>query len=181
MTITLASNRLRVTDGAGKERFDSNDDMFHVLDTLNGSRAIPQYVATRTESSSQNPQYQNYIETNVYTLGSCDSLCTMVRGAMKITFTSGAGSYGLPGFGWFAVGGTYTHVMQASLHSSRDGRIQLMPLRQAALYTFSTSGGVVRLTEQLHITTGGGPSNGSATLIVKPFTITYKLKLGLFT
>lgn len=165
MSVDIRSSRMVVKNPAGVTLFDSDDDLFHVLSTVNGSVAIPAYV---------HPGNVNVNLTTSYLLGSCNANCTDVLGAVK--FTLNTGEAGLAYDRWHTVmGGSILwlidgHYFVGNSPDPNGGLYQLV------VYSLRVSAGNVYLDRRLIIT-----DQSQGTYEIRSHTIQYKLKCGLYT
>lgn len=172
--LTLEAGLISIEDPTGRKIFDSGERMFHVTDTLIGSRSFGPY------SSGVN---STVLGTTSHVIGSCNASATHLIGAFKITFPGSSNPSGVPGFGWFAAGGTYIHWFDGSTFTTSGyannpavkGRINAW-----SQYTPRVAGGQFLIDEQYHIF--GYTSGGIATNYTQfQFTMDYRFKAGLLT
>lgn len=168
--LTIDAGKIEVRNPAGQIRFTTDEPMFHVTETINSSIAI---------TFPFNPATSPYVRIQSYTLASVNTAATHVFGVLQ---TSGD-SYGrLPGGTWFDAGGTYVHRQHWWANNANGTFDRAVTLQHLIHYTFRVSGGVLYLDEDARFapySTNGLQSNLPVSL--SDFTITYKLKIGLFT
>lgn len=164
MSVDIHSGRMVIRNPAGVTLFDSEDGLFHVLSTVNGSVAIPAYV---------HPGNTNANLTTSYLLGSCNANCTDVLGSVKATLNSYEA--GLSFNRWFTVmGGTILWLVDGhALLGTPDPNINI---RQLVTYSLRVSAGQVFLDRRLLISAAS-----QGTYEIRAHTIEFKLKCGLYT
>lgn len=172
--LTLEGGAITVEDTLGRRIFDSAERMFHVTDTLIGSKSFGPYVSGVGSSVSV---------TTSHVIGTCNAAATHLIGAFKITFPGSTNPAGVPGFGWFAAGGSYIHWFDGSTFTSSNlannpavkGNVNAW-----SQYTPRVAGGQFLIDELLYIF--GYTSGGLATNYTQyQFTMDYRFKAGLFT
>jgi hypothetical protein len=173
--LTLNASGMKIEDTTGRRIFDSNERMFHVTDTITGTRSIAAKSSGINASHSTN---------TTYVLGSCHAAATHLIGAFRITFPGASNPSGVPGFGWFNAGGSYIHWFDGSTCVSPSGYANnpalKIDLTVWAQYTPRVAGGQFLLDEWVHVfgfTSGGIASS----YILNAFNLQYHFKAGLFT
>jgi len=168
--LTIDGGKIEVRNAAGDIRFTTDEPMFHVTNTINSSINI---------TFPFNPATNPYIRIQSYTRESVNPAATHVFGVLQ---TSGD-SYGrLPGGTWFDAGGTYVHRQHWWTNNANGAFDRAVTMQHLIHYTFRVSGGVLFLDEDARFapySTNGLQSQLPVSL--SSFTITYKLKIGLFT
>lgn len=162
---------IEIRTPGGDVRFTTKEPMFHVTDNVSGSYFV---------DFPFNPATSPFERIQSYALRSgLNPAATHVFGVLR----TGNDSYGrLPGGTWFDAGGTYLHRQHwwsSNANGSFDEAIQM---RHTVLYTFRVEGGTLWLDEDVRFAdynTGGLQSQLPVSL--SSFTITFKLKVGLFT
>jgi hypothetical protein len=152
-----AWTEIQLIGSDGQQRWSSADKIWRTTDVLKGS------ISFSVRSTPINT-------VTTHTLGSCNAASNWVLGYMRmsaITLQPGQLSP-FPAVGdWYYVSGTYL-----GLSTSNSGG------DNAAAYTFTASGGVVRLEEQLVAYEIG--NDVGQTFPFPPFTIEYELWIGHF-
>lgn len=169
--LTIDAGKIEVRNPAGAIRFTTDEPMFHITNTINSSVNI---------TFPFNPATSPFIRVQSYTLRTgLNPAATHVFGVLQTT----GDSYGrLPGGTWFDAGGTYFH-RQHWWNTNANGVFdRAFGMSHSVFYTFRVSGGVLYLDEDVRFapydTNGLQPS---LPVSLSNFTITYKLKVGLFT
>lgn len=164
--LDIFRGRMTVDGPNGGRRFDTSDQMFHITDKITGSLSFPERIASGGVAISG---------ANDYVLGPCHADANHVEGAINVTYGSGSGGdLGLPGFGWFAIGGTYLHVLDGATIISFS--VQRRESQQVVAYTFVAVGGQVILQERYYIRI----ESSSTIYGVRAFTMQYRLRAGRF-
>ena len=162
MTVRIADGRFVITRSGGGTIFNTDDKLFHVTNTLQGTETIPMFSGGSGFGGFKN-------ETTYYDLGAVNSFATQVIGAVKFVLP-GPGD-GLASIRWHMVqGGTIIWVMDGA-GLTNDGRETNGQLRQLVTYHFDISGGQCRLVRRIAIATG-------FLYVIQPHTIEYKLRCG---
>ncbi len=174
MSLTLEGGGFYIDDATGRRIFDSAERMFHVTDTIVGTRNI----AAKTSAINVN---HDTVVTHV--LGSCQPTATHLIGAFRVTFPGTANPAGVPGYGWFAAGGTYIHWYDASSFTTSgfaNNPNVKAELSAWAQYTPRVANGQFLLDEWVHLAgyTSGGIASG---YVLYAFNLEYRFKAGLFT
>jgi hypothetical protein len=169
--LLIEGGKIEVRNTAGQVRFTTDEPMFHVLNSVEGSHQI---------TFPFNPATSPYERITTYTLASgLNVAATHVVGVLQTT----GDSYGrLPGGTWFDAGGTYAHRQHWWTDNTSGTFGQAETLQHLVHYTFRVDAGVLYLDEDVRFAdylTGGLPSGLPVSL--DDFTITFKLKVGLFT
>jgi len=164
MTLSVGAGRIRATNASGQTRVDSDDGMLNIVGTLSGSIAIPNVTVGNGV---------DYDMTDDYLLGPCHADCTDVIGSIK--FTLGSQSAGMAYDRWHTMlGGAVVWVMDGHSVTSNPGNYS--QVYQAVWYFFRIDAGNVYLRRRIFASRNTG---GFYTILAH--TISYKLKLGLFT
>lgn len=167
MSFTANSGRIRVTDANGVEKLDTDDDLFHVVGAgIAGTIDIP-----GIQVLNGNPQNS----TTEYTLGSCNTACTHVIGAVRF-FGEGAWAIGFNRWTTYMGGHLVWLFSAGGITAGTVGTIN-DNVKDICIYRFYVSGGLVRLERRLIFQ----DPPGSVFRILKAHSIQYKLKPGLFT
>lgn len=172
--LELGGGVMRIEDTIGRAIFDGTERMFHVTDTLSCTVSIPSIVSGVGASAAR---------TSTTVLGSCNAAATHLIGAFRVTFPGSSNPSGVPGFGWFAAGGTYIHWFDGSTFTT--GGYANNPLLKDRInawgqYTPKVAGGQFLLDEQVYIF--GYTSGGAASTYTQfAFTMECRFKAGLFT
>lgn len=171
MSFDANAGRIVITDGSGNVRLDTDDGLFHVVNSgFSGTLTISQVVINSATSSG------NRNRTDTWSLGSCHPSCTHVIGAVRF---SGSGStWGIAFARWTTyMGGTLVWVMSDSgLTASTAGDVSAWP-SQGILYRFYVDSGTLYAERRLMM-----PSpDGSVSITIFEHDIEYRLKTGLFT
>jgi len=166
---------MTIEDTIGRRIFDSAERMFHVTDTITGTKAI---------TSKSSGVGASHFTSTTHVLGSCNAAATHLIGAFRITFPGAANPAGTPGFGWFAAGGSYLHWFDGSTEVWPSGLSNNPSLKGKlnvwAQYTPRVAGGQFLLDEWVWI--NGYTSGGFASsYILYAFNMEYRFKAGLFT
>ncbi len=151
-----------VTDQSGATKLDTNGKLFHVTDSITGSKSIPARLALEND---------NLNIVVAHNLGPCLTAATHVIGSFKVAVSGGTG--GVPPGKWFAAGGTYLHLIHP--YNSITQSENRSP-NHIVHYTFRCTGGRIYMDEVCRL-----GNVGNASFVVHAHTITYKLKAGLFT
>lgn len=167
MGFRTSANRIRVTDGSGNTRLDTNDGLFHIVgSTISGSKS---YTAQSTQTNRINSQTTEVI-------GSCNSACTHLIGAVKFTGDTGVNAIGYDRWTTY-LGGTLVWALTGpNLLPPPPGGIYHHDISLACLYRFSISGTDVILHKHLVME---ATRAASATLVAHQ--LQWHLKAGLFT
>lgn len=180
MPLSMSANRILITDTNGATRFDTNDDFLHVTNVINGSRAFP----SRTVTSTFNDGEDVLSLSNTYTLGSVNASANFVFGSIKLDYAAGGGSAGLSENAYFNISGgaTYVHVLD-HLGEFKPSVVYGAQPTMCAHYSFTASGGVCRLIERvyMHIVENQPNPGDTSSYTIIGFTMTYRLRVGLFT
>lgn len=185
MPLILSANRIRITDTNGLTRFDTNDDFFHVTNAINSSRAFPIRQVQATFNDSEDIINQ----TNTYNLGSINASANFIAGSIKLDYSGSSGDVsGLTENAWFTItgGGSYVHVIDHFNEAKPSINYGSVPSFMIT-YTFtcngSGSGRHVLLTERVYMRINDNQPNpgDTTTYTVRPFTMAYRLRVGLFT
>lgn len=164
-SVGIGGGKMQVIGTDGLKRFDTDDGLFHVINTFSGSINVPSLVFS---------DGTNYNLTTDWTIGACHAECTDVLGSIKFTLASYAA--GMAYNRWHSMMGGCAVWLQDghSLTGSspdRNGRCY-----QHVMYYFVIESAVVKLRRRaLNNKTSQG------TYVVSSHTISYKLKAGLFT
>lgn len=166
--------RIRMWDTSGNLRFDTEERIFTVTNSVSGSIGLSAYTA-------QNRNGTDLVFINVDTLhalASINSAADTVRGSFSVT----AGGNGvLTGLGWFNASGSYLHFFDAIPPVSAGGGGDNSLIAQMAIYTFIASGGTLYIHERVQlkatISTSSGVTN-SVTMLAPSFS--YNLLVGTF-
>lgn len=157
--------RLRIEGPDGKARFDSDEDLFHVVtNNITGTLTIPPLTYEGGVHQSVTPYY----------LGACHPACTHAIGALKFTlFSAGAGmAYDR----WTTIMGGSVVWLMDSYGGLQDGR-RSPACCQIVYYTLRVASGSIYLDRVASL--GRMPNNTFYTVI--GHSIHYRLKAGLFT
>ena len=180
MPLSMSANRILITDTNGATRFDTNDDFLHITNSINSSRTFP----ARTVTSTYNDGEDVLSLSNTYTLGSVNSSANFVFGSIKLDYTSSGGSAGLSENAYFNISGgaTYVHVLD-HLGEYKPSFVYGPQPTICAHYSFTASGGVCRLIERvyMHIAENQPNPGDTSSYTIRGFTMTYRLRVGLFT
>ena len=153
---------MRITEGS-RTVFDTDDKLFHVISTLNGT--VGPYFYSGGDNVSLG------VDDSI-TLGSVNPVCTQVIGAIKFTLNNYAAGFAFDRW-QMMMGGTAVWVMDGEPGFS-DRLGSNFGCAQYVAYSFTTSGGTVRLNRRVHL--AGIPFQ----FIVRPHAITYKLRCGVW-
>ena len=85
MGLDISSSRIRMTDGSGNVRFDTNEKNFIPTDFVSDTISFPTYTCQNFGGGAETLINQN----NVYTLATISSAANTVRGAGKFSTSSG--------------------------------------------------------------------------------------------
>lgn len=164
MSVDIRSGQMVIKNTSGVTLFDSDDGMFHVLSTINGSVAIPAYV---------HPGNTNANVSTSHLIGSCNANCTDVLGSVRATLNSYEA--GLSFNRWFTImGGSILWLVDGhGLLGTPDPNINL---RQLVTYSLRVAAGNVYLDRRLLISAAS-----QGTYEIRSHTIKFKLKCGLYT
>lgn len=163
-----------IADATGRAIFDSSERMFHVTDTITGTKNFPQ------RQSGVNTHYDL---STTHVIGSCHALATHLVGAFRITFPGSNNPAGVPGFGWFAAGGSYIHWFDGTSMTSAGLANNPGFMRELGVwvqYTPRVDAGQFLIDEWMRIfgyTSGGLASS----YILYEFNMEYRFQAGLFT
>jgi hypothetical protein len=162
----LQSGSLTISGSDGLTRFNSNDGLFHVVNSISGSvNILPLTFSDGT----------NYNLTNDTFVGNCNTACTDIVGSVKFTLGDQVG--GFPFDRWQTMMGGSCAVWLMDGH----GSVGLNPdpninVNQFVFYYFFISNGGVYLRRRAY-----NSKSSQGTYTVKAHTIAYKLKCGLYT
>lgn len=160
--LLISSGRISVKDTDGSTRFDTDDGLFHVIDSVSGSKPIAQFNGGNENTTNQ---------TDSFALGTCHADCTDVVGAIKFTLNNYAA--GMAFDRWHTMmGGSALWVMDGQTGASSDNSGTTV----LVTYSLRVASGVVYLDRYIFIS-----SDVSVSYSILSHTITYKLKAGLFT
>ncbi len=164
MSVDIRSGQMVIKNTSGVTLFDSDDGMFHVLSTVNGSVAVPAYV---------HPGNTNANLSTSFLIGSCNSNCTDVLGSVRATLNSY--DAGLSFNRWFTImGGSILWLVDGhGLLGTPDPNINL---RQLVTYSLRVAAGKVYLDRRLLISAAS-----QGTYEIRAHTLEFKLKCGLYT
>lgn len=188
MTFTASSGRIEVKSPSGDVVFDSDDRLFFASNFLAGSVVRPARATSYWRNSVGQESWVPIDLTETVDLADIHGSANAVVGAFKVTGTlavPGTASQdqaanGVRNYGWFTAGGTYVHACMPRW--SFSGSWQILPMGLLSLYTFTASGGKLRLSER----TQGNPGFvatgyvGSINLSQEEITIDYKLFAGTY-
>lgn len=170
MSFEADAGRILITDALGSKRLDTDDGLFHIVNSgLNGTLNMAAVTITSSTSSGDRNR------TDTYNLGSVHADCTHVIGAVRF---SGSGTWGIAFSRWTTyMGGTLVWAMTApGLTAGTAGDITANP-RLGVLYRFYVDAGTLWMERRLM-----APSPpGSVTITILAHDIEYRLKTGLFT
>lgn len=162
----VSGGRIQIKDTDGAVRFDTYDKLFHITDAVSGSLSISALVGGS----------DTVIDTTTsFNLGSCNSSCTHVVGALKFTLNSYAAGMAFDRWHTF-LGGAAMWVLDGEpgfaggLGDNDDGRAS-----QLVYYSLRVTSGVVWLDRRAVI------ADTDFSYTVLSHSISYKLKTGLFT
>lgn len=169
--LSIEAGKIEIREPGGSIRFTTDEPMFHVTDSVNGSQAITFPFAPSTSAWVRNTSYQ--IATGLA------PEATHVFGVLQTT----GDTYGrLPGGTWFDAGGTYMHRQHWYKANNEGTWGEASYLLSVYYYTFRLASGTLFLDEVAirgSFVTGGLQSIIPTSL--SNFTLSYKLKVGLFT
>lgn len=155
MSFHASPNRIRVTDTDGRTAFDTDEAQFFATNFVSGTVIVGRI----------NPE--TYGET-VWALANVDPVANVVLGGFQVVFLEGPSAgqtAGVPGFGWFAAGGTYMHYMGKTMVG----------------YTFSCAAGLFQLTRQWINEPYVDPISGlTITTQLNSMALNYRLWCGAF-
>lgn len=151
LTITTSPPLIRVTDADGHVNLDTGKSLFHVTNTLSGTLTLPE----------KSPPLDSAVE---YTLGSCHSDSTFVRGVMKAVYSSTIFAM-FPSEAYFNAGASYVQVAYA-------GCIRF--------WTVTAAGGVVKLRDECYMHEIKNEV-GQQLASLLPVPLTYYLYVGRFS
>ena len=80
MTVRIADGRFVITRSGGGTIFNTDDKLFHVTNTLQGTQTIPMFSGGSGFGGFKN-------ETTYYDLGAVNKFATQVIGAVKFVLT----------------------------------------------------------------------------------------------
>jgi hypothetical protein len=174
LTLDISAGRIRLSDTTGHAVLDTDERLFHQTDYLAGSITIP----ARSSGVGSNVDV-----SRVMALGGCSADATHVIGAFQVVFPGTSNPSGVPGFGWFNVGGSYLHWFDGSSLTSAglaNDPYTKSELTQFSLYTYRVAAGQFLLDEWVRI---AGYTNGGWGLsyTMNSFVMNYRLRAGLFT
>lgn len=162
MTLDVRAGRMTITDGAATI-FDSDDDLFHVLSSANGT-AGPFFYESK-----------NLVGVDIsdaILLGAVNAACTDVIGAIRIRY--GSGGVGLVHNRWHTVcGGTAVVVWDGEAGQSNVNRDNLS-FSQFVGYTFRVAGGKAYLDRRVVMR----PTSLAVGVVVHH--VDFKLKCGVW-
>lgn len=161
MTATITPDRITVTNAEDDLVFDTDDQLFHVTDFIEGTISIPE-------------KDQSTLQTSETVLDSCHEDATVAVGVANIEFTDGSFDAGIPGYGWFNVSGTYIHWIDG--YAGVNFNVHSNPVRVHAL-TFFCEGGDLKLREQIQMY---NVSISGTDFTLKEFDLHYRIWCGLF-
>jgi hypothetical protein len=165
MSFYANSGRIRITDANGVEKLDTDDDLFHVIGSqISGSVSFPQIGLS--DGATLN-------DTTNYNLGSCHPACTHVIGAVRFAGTAG-GAIGFDRWTTY-MGGTLIWVLNGE-PKLMNGNYATNPKDYVAFHFVASGGQVTMVRRRIFL---GGASSAVAGL--RAFSISYRLKAGLFT
>lgn len=140
MSFKIDNGKMRITRPDGVAIFDSDDKLFHVTNTINETRSIPQFNGGGSISNNQDI-------TTTWDLGTVHSSATQVIGAVKFTLNNPNAAYAYDR--WHMVmGGTMVWVMDGAGLTSQPGNTSP---GQYVGYHFRIQGGVCQLVRRLII------------------------------
>lgn len=164
MTISIQDGAIIIQEGSRKS-FDTNDKLFHVVASKNGSTGQLAYL------NQPNVTYQlnDYIS-----LGSVSTVCTQVIGAVRIRLAAGSYSAGLAFNRWHTVmGGSIVWVHDGEPGVSKDLGSNF-GAKQSVTYWFEIVNGNVRLRRRVFL------ADTPLQYVVKAHILDYKLKCGVW-
>jgi hypothetical protein len=183
MTLTITGSRILITDTATDAvRFDTDEGLFTVTDTINSSVVLPALTAT------SDAFFATVVNRDVTTtLQAVNSAATHVFGAARCIRTHSSDSSqknASPlGSAWRTVAGT---ICDALWSTGVAGSFSPVPGPQynstfsgVALYTFELSGGNLVFNDRV-IMRAYTPTSGTVTCTRPSTTIEYRLYVGLF-
>lgn len=156
--LEVTSARMIVRDTDGTNVFDTDERPFVPLATISGSISFNE----RTATSSTSAVLTSYNTTNDYPLGTCPSVCNVIRGAF---YVSAATPQGVANVGYFNASGTYLHWLAEGA--------------TAVAYTFYTTGGGVYLNERVVLIAQVTATGSGRTATLYSSTFTYRLIAGV--
>jgi hypothetical protein len=163
MTVRIADGRFVITRSGGGTLFNTDDKLFHVTNTLQGTTTIPMFSGGSSFGGFKN-------ETTYYDLGAVNEFATQVIGAVKFVLT-GPGD-GLAYNRWHMVmGGTVVWVMDGAPTTTSQGRNTNGNLGQFVTYHFEINASRARMVRRAVINTAFSYS-------IQPHDIQYKLRCG---
>jgi hypothetical protein len=174
LTLEIGPSRIRLRDVDAHTVLDTDERLFHQTDYLSGTIAIQSRSSVITG---------NVDVARTIVLGSCSADATHVIGAFQVEFPGASNPSGVPGFGWFNIGGSYLHWYDASsMTASGWANNPLLKARLSAfcVYTYRVNSGQVLLDEWVRI--AGYVTAGIGTYYtMNAFKMHYRLRAGLFT
>lgn len=171
MAFDANAGRILVTNASGQTRLDTDEALFHIVDTLSqGTESIP----ARTHAMPAG----GVNETNDTLIGTCNSSCTHVIGAVKFSATA---AFGI-GYGrWTTyMGGDLIWVMEGKGLTAATASDMGFAPHTVVTYRFLVSSGNVYLRQHIRLPNMSLLVPGTS-LTILAHTITHKLKCGLFT
>lgn len=170
MSFEADAGRILIKDDAGNVRLDTDDGLFHIVNTgLDDTLTMAAVTITSSTSSGARNR------TDTYNLGSVHADCTHVIGAVRF---SGSGTWGVAFSRWTTyMGGSLVWAMTApGVTAGTAGDIGGLPTL-GVLYRFYVDSATLWMERRLM---APGPP-GSNTLTILAHDIDYRLKTGLFT
>lgn len=161
----LGDGKIQIIGQDGLKKFDTDDGLFHVINTYSGSVGVSTYSF---------PDGADINATDDYLIGACHSACTDVIGSMKFTLASY--DAGFPWNRWCSVmGGSALwvmdgHALTGTSPDPNSGICQMM------WYQFVIISSNVYLRRRTICSTR---SQGIYSVLAH--TISWKLKAGLYT
>ena len=164
MTVSIQDGAIIIQEGARKV-FDTDDRLFHIVGSVNGSTGQLAYTNQPNVAYSLN----DYL-----VIGSVSSVCTQVIGAIKIRLASGSASLGLAYNRWHTIlGGSVILGHAGEPGVSKDVGSNL-GAKQTVSYWFEVVNGQVRLRRRVYL------SDTPLQYVVKAHIIDFKLKCGVW-
>jgi hypothetical protein len=169
--VSFRANAGRIlVDKAGVTRFDSDEDLFHIVNAVSGVLNVSSISGSLSAGVNR---------TDTINIGTCNPACTHVIGAVKI---SGSGTWGAMFNRWATyAGGDFVYSLAyPNLIASSPGAVAVM--NYGLTYRFEAVGGIVRVVRRI-ILPRLQSTNGHQTPEAKwgAHSLTYKLKCGVWT
>lgn len=155
MTLSITPGSIVVTDTDGHVVLNTTEKLFYVTDPL---------IVATVSFPNRSLASDTSVVTN-YTLGSCTSSSTIVRGAAAVTSSGSVGGGSAPVNTWINLSGTYVHSYTANVYQA---------------YTVISSGGTVYVQEEIYAGAASLFPGGQYLDIVGP-VMQFRILVGQFT